>query len=134
MSNISTKLTILDPSASPQTGVADGDSQVVMVGPSDINRGGAEQLYAVVFSADMSGGAAILTPYLCNDPDESPRRWVAISKLQDDGTDAAVTRAADFNMVMDLPAQSLVKWTVSASGSPIPNISMTARGVIRGTA
>ena len=131
---LSTLLTILDPSASPQTGVGDGDSQVVMVGPQDVNRGGAEQLYELTFSGDWTGGAGTATPYMCNDPGESPRRWVAIQKLQDDGTDAALTRTADFNLILTVPAQALVKWTVSGSGSPVPNISMTVRGVCRGVA
>lgn len=129
--SIITKLTILDPSASPQTGVGDGDSMITRVGPIDTNRGGAEDLYKVTYSADWTGGVGTLTPSFCNDPGESPRRWVDISKLQDDGTDAALTRTDDFNLVLNLPAGSLVKWTVSGSGSPLPNISMTARGVIR---
>lgn len=131
---ISTLLTILDPSASPQTGVGDGDSGIIRVGPIDSNRGGAEDLYQVMISADWTGGDATVTPYLSNAPSESPRRWVAIKKLQDDGTDVALTRTDDFNLVLNLPTGTLVKWTVTGSGSPLPNISMTARGVIRGVA
>lgn len=135
MSEINTLLTVLDPSASPQTGVGDGDSQIVRVGPRRSDRiGGTDGLYDVLFSADFAGGSATATPYLCNDPSESPRRWVPVKKLQDDGTDVAITRTADFNLVIDAPAGTLLKWTVSGSGSPIPNISMTARGVIRGFA
>ncbi len=124
-------LTLLDSTASPQTGVGDGDSRIIQVGPHDTNRGGAAGLFTVVFSADYTGGAATLTPNLCLNPTESPQRWVAFSKLKDDGTDAAITRTADFNLSLDLPAQSQFKWTISGSGSPLPAIVMTARGVIR---
>ena len=121
----STLVTIMD---SGTTG--DGDSLAVTVGPGNKNRGGrAGNLYDLTFSAQYTSGSGTLTPYLCNDPDSSPRVWTAISKLQDDGTDAAVTRTADFNMVMALPAQSLVKWTLSSSSSPV--INMTVRGVLR---
>ena len=135
MASINTIFSILDPAASPQTGVGDGDSGIVRVGPKREDRiGGPDSLYEVLFSADFAGGAATLTPQLCADPAESPRRWIAISKLQDDGTDAAITRAADFHLVLSFPAGVLIKWVVSGSGSPIPNIKMTARGIIRGSA
>ena len=132
--SINTLLTILDPSASPQTGVGDGDSQVIQIGPIDSNRGGADTLYPILISAEYSGGSATLTPSVCNDPSESPRRWVPIEHLQDSGDDVAITRTATFNIRFDLPAGALLKWVVSASGSPIPNITMTARGVLRGVA
>lgn len=82
----------------------------------------------------VGGGGATLTPFLCNDPAESPRVWVQIKKLKDDGTDAALTRTASFNLPIDLPSGSLVKWTQTGSGSPLPSITMTVRGVCRGVA
>ena len=126
----SMKIDILDPSASPQTGVADSNSAGVTVGPRDPdNRLGVQTRYDVTFSATLVSGSATMTPYLCNDPDESPRRWVQIKKLQDDGTDAALTRTGSFNLAMSLPAESMVRWTISASSTPV--VYMTARGVIR---
>lgn len=127
--SITSLVTILDPSASPQTGVADGDSQIIKVGPIDPNRGGADTLYPIVFSADYESGTGTLTPHICNDPADSPRVWVQVKMLQSDGTDAAITRTADFNLVVDAHAESLLKWTISAGSSPV--IHMTARGVCR---
>ena len=127
-----TVVRLLDPSASPQTGVADDDSGIIHICPTQTSRGGAQELYQVTFSGDWSGGNATLTPYLCNEPGDSPRRWVQIKKLKDDGTDAAITRTDDFNLVLDVPAGSLVKWILTGSGSPIPSVILDARGVIRG--
>ena len=126
-------LTLLNPTASPQTGVSDGDSRIIQVGPLDTNRGGAAGLFNIVFSGDWTAGTATLTPSFCLHPAESPQRWVAVSKLKDDGTDAAITRTADFNLTLTLPAGSQVKWALAATGSPLPAIavSLTARGVIR---
>ena len=134
MSEISTLLTILDPSASPQTGVGDGDSGIIRVGPRTTNRTGATDPVTVQFSASITGGSATLTPKLCNDPDESPRTWIEIKKLKDDGTYTSTAQTASFIMSLAIMPESLVKWTVSGTGSPIPSITMTARGVIRGSA
>lgn len=117
----------------------DGDSLSVTVGPvslfspterSDRARGGpAEKLYDIAFSAQYASGSGTLTPYFCNDPGSSPQAWEQIKKMQDDGTDVAITRTDSFNMVLSLPSQSAVKWTLSSSSSP--DINMTARGVLR---
>jgi len=128
-------LTILDPTASPETGVGDGDSGIILIGQSDTLKPAPIELVPITFQADYSGaGAATVTPYYCADPGESPRRWTEVKKIKDDGSSASVAQTADFVIVLSLPAGSIVKWTVSGSGSPLPSIDMKARGYCKGTA
>ncbi len=135
MSEEITQLTLLSPSASPQTGIGDGDSGIVLVGPRPDSIGGdPPDLIQIAFYGDYSGGAATLTPYVCIDRSESPRRWIESKQVKDDGTEVSITRTADFYIVLQFPAGTLVKWTVSGSGSPLPSIILTARGICRGSA
>jgi hypothetical protein len=123
---ISKLLTIFDPTTSPGTGIADGDSKIIQVGPLPVNQAGGEVLYPITFAMTV-GGTATLTPYMCSDPSASPRVWVAVDK---DGV--TVTRIADSVVIIDAPSQSLLKWAISAGSTP--SVSMTARGFIRGSA
>jgi len=130
-----TQLTLLSPTASPQTGVGDGDSGIVLIGPRPDSFGGDPiDLIPITFYGDYSGGAATLTPYVCADPSESPRRWTEVKHIKDDGTEVSLARTADFYMMLQFPAGALVKWTVSGAGSPLPSIILTARGICRGSA
>ena len=122
------RLTIMDGVA---TGIADGDSGIVRVGPRDNQRDATDALIPITFTTSYTSGAGTCTPYKCVDPDTSPRVWVPIQKLQDDGTDVAVTRTADFIMTIDLPSGTLVKWTISSGSSPV--IVMVAEGWAHGS-
>ena len=117
------------------TGITDEDSAIVKYGSrANVQQRPPFELIPVMYKCSHTGGAATLTPYLCVNPDDSPRAWLAVKNLQGDGTDIAVTRTASFNLIIDAPSGSLVKWAITGSGSPLPAVKMVAEGYAHGSA
>jgi len=98
----------------------DGDSTIFKV----YSEQGTNEIERIGFTLNGTWNSATVKLYVCMAPDISPQVFTHTC----DTSGTALSYTDDASGILDLPDGTLIKATVSGSGSPVPAIEFTLRG------
>jgi len=121
-------LTLLNATASPQTGVANGASAAAKtVARSDgAQQGGRSEL--VLIQVNGTWGSGTINPQVTLNYGTSPEVWTNVQIVANDGTLADVAITADAAIELEIP--SGVWFRLNLTGATGPSLTARARGDI----
>jgi len=124
-------LTLLNPGASPQTGVADGASAAgktvtrTQTGTDRIE-GGRTELVVIQVAGTWDSGT--ISPQVSLNYGVSPEEWTTAQHIANDGTLTDIAITADAVFELEIP--SGVYFRLSLAGAGSPSLTARARGDI----
>ena len=121
-------LTLFNPGASPQTGVANSASAVgkTIARTDDSQQGGRSEL--VLIQVAGTWGSGTINPQITLNYGVSPEEWTNVQHVANDGTLADVAITADAVIQLEIP--SGVYFRLNLTGATTPSLTARARGDI----
>lgn len=121
-------LTLLNPGASPQTGVANGASAAAktIARTDGAQQGGRSEL--VIIQVAGTWGSGTVNPQITLNYGVSPEEWTNVQNVANDGTLADVAITADGVVQLEIP--SGVHFRLNLTGATTPSLTARARGDI----